>query len=161
MEPLTTVVAAVLIITGGMAILFWPWIVEFFTDRVIPWARQFCGTRIGDIMAEMLAWLNGKVNPLRARIRQLIATFKENFLGIKTTFTKVSSIETKAETVTLIQREDGQIVEKVLTRTVPWEYLPDEVCSEMIRQQKKAALIDDHAVILKEAEKREALVLYA
>ncbi|MBE7463001.1 MAG: hypothetical protein HS116_05835 [Planctomycetes bacterium] len=157
MDPVTI---GILIITAALATAFWPWIVEFFTEHVIPWLKQYCGHQIGKLVADMVAWLNGKLNPIRALLRKMIDAFKTNVLGIQTTYKKVSSTECVAESVTLIRQEDGQIVRKVPKGiVVQWDELPDEVCSEMIKQQKKAAMVNVREMILAKAEERAAFVI--
>ncbi|MEI7836626.1 MAG: hypothetical protein WCK05_09455 [Planctomycetota bacterium] len=121
------------------AIAAWPYIVDLFTSRIIPWIEERLGETWASPLRALLAWIDGKISPVRALLRRGYTFLKERILGIKAEYVKTSSTTCQQRTTTRIRLDNGKIAQQVEETEVDWETLPKEIRREIMDQQAKKA----------------------
>ncbi|MEI6233305.1 MAG: hypothetical protein WCT04_09645 [Planctomycetota bacterium] len=149
-----------LIIGGALLLatltLFWPWIVNYFTEHLIPWIKEKLGNDLGCVVEDLLVWADKGIASVRNTVRQLVRAFSEGVLGIKTEYEKTSSETATSKTTTYLRKEDGKAVRQVVTEEIDYDELPPAIREEMLQQHKKSAVLDVKEALLKKIEERAA-----
>lgn len=163
MDPLTLVVIVVLG-SAAAAAAFWPWIVEFFTEELVPWLKESVSPQFGTMVEDLLVWADKGMVPVRSSVKKCYQAFRENVLGANVTFEKETATTGTKTTEAFIRNSDGKVMKRVFTEEVEYDDLPEAIREEMHRQHKKKANLDIKAVIDKKVRDRaveEGMVLEA
>lgn len=135
--------------------VFWPWIRDFITENVIPWLREVTGSKeLVDMINDCLDWLDGKISITRKYVRKCWRAFEENVLAIKAEYTKTTATSGNRVEEVLIRTGDGTVVKKTIEEEIAWEDLPEEIRSQMLRENKKTASLNVKETILAKAKER-------
>ncbi len=139
MDPITI---AIVIITPILVGSCWPYIVDFFSTKIIPWLRERVSTTLADIIAEALVFADKGINPVRRTVKNIWKYFQQTVLGMKMEVHKTSATTATAKTTTVIQDENGKLVQSTIAEDLSWDQLPPEIRAEMTRQSTNAASVD-------------------
>ncbi|MCY2924097.1 MAG: hypothetical protein NT031_01420, partial [Planctomycetota bacterium] len=135
-EPISI---AIILISLGAAIAAWPYIVDLFTSRIIPWIEERLGETWASPLRALLAWVDGEISPVRALLRRGYTVLKERILGIKAEYVKTSSTTCQQRTTTHIRLDNGKVARQVEETEVNWDDLPKDIRREIMEQQAKKA----------------------
>ena len=139
MEPITI---AILLVTSALAVAFWPWIVDFFSTKLIPWVRNRISTTLADEIASFIDFADGKIVLVRRAVKQLWMVFRRDVLGSKMEVRKIDATTVAGKTTTIIKDENGKYLQSTTEEVLAWDDLPEAIRSEMNRQGKTEAAID-------------------
>ncbi len=147
MDPFT--IAIILKVIGGTTVVLvsWPWILDFFSTKIIPWVREHLSTSLADVLAEICCFIDNKAVGIRRNIKSLWKYLRENLLGCETAYTKISSNTAIGKTTTLVRNEDNKLMRTTVTEELNWDDLPEKIRSEMNRQSNATAELDQKKVI--------------
>ncbi|HUD46589.1 MAG TPA: hypothetical protein VMR33_07150 [Candidatus Baltobacteraceae bacterium] len=139
MEPITITIA---IIGSILVASCWPYIVDFFSTKIIPWLRERVSTTLADILAEALVFADKGITPVRRTVKNIWKYFQQTLLGMKMEVRKTSATTATAKTTTIVRDENGKLVQSTITEELSWDQLPREIREEMTRQNTTAASLD-------------------
>jgi hypothetical protein len=165
MDPIITPIV-IAVVAAGFLISAWPYISHFIQVSILPWLRSRLNAQFCEAITEFFIWIDHAVCALRRPLRDCLQVFKKRILGIRTTFTKVDQTTVRDQTTTTIVDDNGRMVERTSERVVPWEEIPQEIRSQMMRENATTAKQDTRAAILDKvrsvaAERGEVLELEA
>jgi hypothetical protein len=147
MEPITI---TIWLVTAALAVAFWPWIVNFFSTKLIPWVRNRISITLADGIATFINFADGKIVPVRRGVKQLWQAFRQHVLGSKMEVRKIDAMTVTAKTTTIIKDENGKYLQAATEEVLAWDELPEGIRREMNRQGKTEAAMD-----LKEATEKQ------
>jgi hypothetical protein len=139
-EPITSLI----IISILFGVLFWPYIMEFFTSVLIPFVHEHMDKEIADLLKELVMFLDDAICPVRQKLVESWGAFTKMFKEIRTTFTKISPDMVTATTE--VKTFDNKNI-PVPDQNVPWYKLPTQVRDEMINKNVKRAELDQRKAI--------------
>ena len=139
MDPITiaTAIAASILVATC-----WPYIVDFFSTKIIPWLRERVSTKLAEILAEVIVFADKGITSLRRSVKSIWKYFRHTILGMKMEVQKTSTTTATAKTTTVVQDERGKVVQSTITEDLSWDQLPPEIRAEMTRQNTNAASLD-------------------
>lgn len=150
MDPITILVIATVMAT---ILAVWAQIVDLFSRIIIPWVRENISQSCASAIADIIAFADGKVVPIRRALKAAWKKFKETVLGIQTTYTRIGPDSLTARTAMATRNINGKIAISEMEEIVDWSSLPESVRSEMIRQNKETAKFDVKEAVCKKVEK--------
>jgi hypothetical protein len=139
MEPITL---TIWLVTAALAVAFWPWIVDFFSTKLIPWVRNRISTTLADGIATFIDFADGKIVPVRRAVKQMWLAFRQHVLGSKMEVRKIDATTVAGKTTTVIKDENGKFMQSTTEEVLDWDELPEAIRSEMNRQGKTEAVMD-------------------
>ena len=101
---------------------------------------------------DVICFADGKVVPLRKKLKESWKHFRETVLGTQTTFTRLGPDKIKSETKMVTRNLDGKLQMSEIEEIVDWASLPESVRSEMIQQNKNAARFDVHNAVCEKVQ---------
>lgn len=145
---------AILVIATAMATILalWAQIVDLFSRIIIPWVRENISQSCASAIADIIAFADGKVVPIRKALKASWKKFKETVLGAQITYTRIGPDSLTARTAMVTRNIDGKIAISEMEEIVDWSSLPESVRNEMIRQNKNSAQFDVHKAVCKKVE---------
>ena len=149
MDPITILIIGTIMAT---IIAAWAQIVDIFSRIIIPWVRENISQSAATIIADIIAFADGKVVPLRKTLKAAWKKFRETILGVQTTYTRIGPNSISARTSMVTRNIDGKIAISEAEELKDWTELPESVRSEMIRQNKNVARFDVHEAVCKKVE---------
>jgi len=149
MDPFTIFIIVVVLTTA-----YWPEIVKYFSESVIPWARINLSEDVATAIADVIVYADDKVCSVRRFTKSMLETFKNTVLGSKTRIEKIDATTAKQINTDLIQTKDGRVMQRVHEDIIRYEDIPEEIRSEMLKQNKKAAELDLRKAVIKKVEAR-------
>src|SRR6266404_5368949 len=136
MDPITLVI---IITVGTLITAAWPWIVDLFSIRIIPWVRDQISPALADAIADFLAFADKGVVTLRREIKTTWKTFQQHVLGIKMEVQKIDATTANSKTTTIVKDEYGKFIKSTIEEILPWDELQPAIRREMTLQGSKAA----------------------
>jgi hypothetical protein len=142
MDPVT--ITLIIKIAGTVigVLVVWPWILDFFSTKIIPWVREAISGTIADLLADIVIFADKSIVPIRRTAKQLWGYLKQNILGIRMEVTKTSATTAVGKTTMFIRDADGKLKQTIVTEELAWDDLPDEMRSEINRQNTGCAEMD-------------------
>ncbi len=136
-----TIVAVAALVSG-----FWKFILDFLNGPVRNLLESIFGAKRCKWYVDFLAWADKKMTVPHRIIKMQWKKFQENVLRVKSHYVqnKDGTYTKTSESIVRSSPTSGRRV--VVEETVGWEYLPDDVRAEMVRQRTKEAELDDKAV---------------
>jgi hypothetical protein len=142
-----------------VATLAWNLIRNCFAKYIIPALRKRVSGSVADSVARLVSWLDSPLSATRRAVRQLLATFKEHVLGIRTRLAWRDSRTVAASTTSLIRNpQTGEAYMQTAEEILRPEDLPTELRAKLA--QLKELDIDVAQEFTSEVE-RQALTLEA
>jgi hypothetical protein len=142
-EPIT-----IIIISAAVAVLsFWPYIVSFLSEQVIPWIRERVSEQVGDIIADLLTYADRGATGVRRSVKELWRRFRGVLVSSNMKVERIDASTAKAQTTTLIRDEAGQVWKTTTDERVSWSEIPDEIRTEFIRQNTRVGSLDVAAAV--------------
>jgi len=146
-----TIVAVAALVSG-----FWKFILNFLNGAVRNLLEKIFGAARCKWYVNFLVWADKKMTAPHRVIKMQWKKFRDTILKVNSkyvdngngTYTK------RSESIVRASPTSGKRV--VVEETVGWEYLPDKVRSEMLRQRTKEAELDDKAVAEEKIRQRAA-----
>ncbi len=142
----------VILITAAVFSFLWSWVRDYFSEKIIPWVRDKYGVFWADQLGDLVLFLDNVTGYIRQKVRGAYRFIKERILGIKKTYFKQSAHSAVSITETILKTNDGKFLKRTEEEHLSWDELPEQIRSEMIRQQQKVALVDVRAAFLSEVE---------
>ncbi len=139
MDPITI---GIWIIGIALTVTFWPWIVDFFSRKLIPWVRTRISTTLADWIESFIIFAENKINPVRRSVKKLWSVFHQHVLGSKMEVRKIDATTVAGKTTTIIKDENGKFLQSTTEEVLAWDELSEAIRSEMNRQGKTEAVID-------------------
>lgn len=137
----------VIIVSTFLFGYYWEYIVQFMAEHIIPWIRQNLSNTLGDLLADLFSFLDGKMVPIKRMLKKLWTNFKENILGFKTEYTKIDTNTARKQTETFIRKDDNKVVKRVETEEIEWKDIPEEIREKMIQENVRKSKLDDLKII--------------
>jgi hypothetical protein len=125
----------------------WEEIVDYFSRYLIPKIREYFGDTVGDIVAEVITFIDKGVCTAKRIISKLWKQFKAIVLSVKTYFEKIGSNEVKIKKESYINKQDGKAYKVISEEVVEWKDLPDEIRAEMLKHNTNIAMTDDMEIL--------------
>ncbi|MEQ2009306.1 MAG: hypothetical protein ABMA26_21195 [Limisphaerales bacterium] len=143
-----------LIISAAVAILsFWPHIVSFLSERIIPWIRERVSHQAGEVIADLLTYADQGSTAVRRSVRELWRRFRGVVVSSEMKVERSDASTAIARTTTVVRDEAGELWKGTEERVVDWSEIPTAIRSEFIRQNTKVGSLDLVAAV--EAKVRE------
>jgi hypothetical protein len=149
MDPFTLIIIIVIATT-----VYWPEIVKYFSESVIPWARVNLSEGVASTIADVIVFADDKVCSVRRFTKSMLETFKNTVLGSKTRIEKIDATTAKQINTDLIKTHDNRFMQRVHEDIIRYEDIPEEIRSEMLKQNKKAAELDLRKAVIEKVEAR-------
>jgi hypothetical protein len=137
MDPIT--IATILATIGGGAIVIaalWPYIVDYFSTKLIPWVREAVSDSAADAIADVIAFVDNRMTAGRSLTKSAYRTFRETLLGCKAVYEKMSSNTVRIDTTALLRKGTGELAAESVKTILEWDDLPAKIRQEMIRQNQ-------------------------
>jgi len=158
MDPITIAIVTASILAAS----YWPYIVDFFSTKIIPWLRERVSTGLADILAAVLVFADKGITPVRRSVKSLWKYFRQTVLGMKMEVQKTSATTATAKTTTVVRDETGKLVQSIITEELSWDQLPPEARAEITRQNTNAASLDLKKTVeekFQETARKQGIVL--
>lgn len=148
-----------LVISVAVAILsFWPHIVSFLSERVIPWIRERVSNQAGEIMADLLTYADRGATAVRRSVRELWKRFRGIVVSSKMQIEQTGANTAIATTTTIVQDEAGELWKaKPVEERIGWDDIPEAIRSEFLSQNTKVGSLDLVAAVKEKVSKRAAM----
>ena len=162
-------ILTILAISGIVTILvtkFWKYILAFLNGPVRDLLERLFGAKRCEWYVKFLQWADRQVAATSRFIKMYWRKFKDTVIRIKSKYTKNPDGTYTKRTESLIREKPEEMTARrvVTEETVNWEYLPDEVRAEMMRQRTNEAMMDDRVVVdakIRERAEEEGISLSA
>jgi hypothetical protein len=138
MDPITLVIIAM----GTLITAAWPWIVNFFSIRIIPWVRERISPALADAIADFLAFADRGVVMLRSGVKNTWKTFKRHVLGSKMEVRRIDATTANSKITTIVRDEHGKLIQSTTEEILNRDELLPEIRNELTRQASKTAKMD-------------------
>ena len=124
----------------------WKFILDFLNGPVRNLLEKIFGAEQCKWYVDFLTWADGKMAATHRIIKMQWKKFEETILKVKSRYVKNDdgTYTKTSESIVRSSPTSGRRI--VVEETVGWEYLPDSVRAEMVRQRTKEAELDDKAV---------------
>lgn len=144
-----------LIISAAVATLsFWPHIVSFLSEQIIPWIRERVSNQAGEVIADLLTYADRGATAVRRSVRELWKRFRGIVVSSEMHVEKTGANTAIATTTTIVRDEAGQLWKtNPVEERIEWAEIPEAIRSEFIRQNTKVGSLDLVAAV--EAKVRE------
>jgi len=139
MDPITI---AIIILTTAAVIACWPYIVNLFSQTIIPFVRERISPTVADYIADIISFADGKLVPIRQQLKKAWRVFNETLLGCKTIYEKQGPNKLKAVTKFVTRNDNGKIEMSQFEEIVEWDDLPESIRSEITKQNKDGGELD-------------------
>ena len=137
-------------------LVFWPWIRQFMETNLIPTVRDLFNDEVAGWLADFTCWLDNGATAIRRFSKDAWSFLKHRVLRIRSRYTRISATSAEQESETWVHTDSGKVMRRVTTDTLRWEDLPENIRSEMIRQNKRECEMDVRDAILERAQKQAA-----
>jgi hypothetical protein len=144
MEPVTIFW---ILVTVGALIAFWPHIVDWLSNIFIPFLRKVLGNRVADRVADLVVFLDKGICSTRELLKAGWKSFKQNVLGMRSTYEKIDAQTAKATHETYVRTEDNRIMKSTTVEDVPWAEIPPDIRQQMVAKRKKSGVVDTGKVV--------------
>ena len=138
----------------GYKAVVWLWrrIAYFCQKTVIPWVKSVWGQTAGDILANVVYYVDRSVTFGERAVRTARRWLRAKLAKLTTSYTKVgpSTVETRSETI--LRNDDGSGNCRVEERTLDWSELPAEIRAKILETQAPV-VVDDRDVLLDKFDK--------
>ncbi|MBR5243472.1 MAG: hypothetical protein IKW13_04485 [Thermoguttaceae bacterium] len=128
-------------LSAATLLWFWNHIAYFFQTRTIPWVRERLGNRAGDLLANLISFVDTGATYIRRAVRRGYRWLCQNILRVKSKYKQENAYEAIQETSTILTNEQGGYEEIVVTKTIPVDELPNDARRRLIAHNQ--AEIDD------------------
>jgi hypothetical protein len=146
-------ILAIVAVTA-LVVCFWHFILDFLNGPVRDLLERIFGAGQCTWYVNFLTWADGKMTAAHRVIKMYWKNFQETILKVNSKYEK-NDDGTYTKTSESIVRSSPTSGRRIVTEEiVGWEYLPDSVRAEMVRQRKKEAVLDDKAVIEEKIRQR-------
>jgi excisionase family DNA binding protein len=141
--PILGALQTPLLLAQHRSLVSWLWIVAMMAKHVIPALRGAAGDVVADAVANLIAWLDGKVVLTRHALVTSAQLFAERVRSLISTFRWTNSGTATAETRATIRVDQATVSQlRVETENIPREELPDEVQNWFNQNPRQAAAVD-------------------
>ena len=144
-----------IILIALAVVVFWPQIIEFIQEVILPWVRTNCAPDTIAAIESLVVWLDNRITLFRNAVINAWRSFTQTLYGARTEFIKTSSV-TATEKRTVVFDRNGIMVMKTIEREIRYDELPPEIRSEMIRRSVNSAVINDKDVIRARVKEKAA-----
>ena len=143
-------ILTILLIVGAAALLsgLWKFILAFLNGPVRDLLERIFGADKCKWYSNFLVWCDKKMTAPHRIIKMQWKKFKDTVVKVESKYTK------NTESIVRTAPASGKRV--VVEETVGWEYLPDSVRDEMIRQRANEAALDDRELVAEKVRQRAA-----
>jgi hypothetical protein len=155
-ESLFMPIIETILIIGGLAaaVAFWPWILSYFTESIIPWVRANVSEEMATVITEVIVFADKGICPVLGFSKSTLNKFMKTILGTETHIEKIDSSTAKQTNTVFIQTEAGKVIQQVTEKVIPYENIPESIRSEMLIQNKLAGELDIKNEFLKRVKEQ-------
>lgn len=147
-----------LIISAAVATLsFWPHIVSFLSEQIIPWIRERVSHQAGEVIADLLIYADRGATAVRCSVRELWRRFRAVVVSSEMQVEKTGANTAMARTKTVVRDEVGNLGTKTFEERIEWSDIPDAIRSEFISQNTKLGSLDLVATVESKVRERAEL----
>lgn len=120
----------------ALAVLTWNYIRSLFARTLIPAIRRVMGDSLADCIGTLFSLVDEPLTKTRRVARQLLATFQQQVLGIKTNFYWRDAATIEARTTSHLRKVDtGEILEQTTVTKLSPEDLPRDIRDALVRHR--------------------------
>lgn len=141
------------IAVSAVLLVYWAEIMDIFQKNIIPWCRGKISSSVVDSIADFISFCDNGVCWTKRQIKEAWQTFKENILGVKDEYEKISPTEATRKRTVYAKADNGDVYRQVTEDKIPYEDLPADVRKEMMRQNTPKASLDIKELVRQKAIK--------
>ena len=152
------IVISILAIVAAATLVssLWHYILDFLNTTVRDFLERLFGADKCGWYVEFLQWTDKKMAATHRVVKDYWRRFKSTIVKVKSRYHKNNGGTYTKQTETIVRTTPTSGKRVVVEETVGWEYLPDNVRAEMVRQRTNDAELDDKAVVEEKVRKRAA-----
>lgn len=137
------VTVAVLLSTAMLLVSFWNRIRDFLNGPCRDFLGRIFGAKTMGWYVKFVDFLDSKITVSRRGAKEAWKKFRETVLRVKSKYIKNADGSYTKATETIVRMDAKTAKRQIIEEEVPYEDLPDEVRSEMIRQRTDVAELND------------------
>ena len=122
------------IVTSIVVIFFWPRIRNFISTSLSKYLREKLGETFADYFTDVVAWLDKKIRGIRRGFKEAWLFVKKRILRMDTEVKVDENLNCVSKETTLIDLGNGKVGQVISTQNVDFDYLPEEIQREIIKQ---------------------------
>ena len=146
------------LVLGALALValafLWNHLVHFLQRVILPFCRKILGERIGNLLTELVVFLDGKVCPAREVLVSAWQSFQHSVLGIRQTYRRVSPSTVEEVTLAHLRTNDNKVAVQTSTRTLSWAEVPADIREQMARAAKEEVNVNAKEVVAERFKER-------
>lgn len=135
---------------------FWKSILNFLNGPVRNLLEKIFGADRCKWYVNFLVWADNKMTASNRVIKMMWKKFKDTIFSVKSKYIDNGNGTYTKNSESIVRESPTSGRRIVVEETVSWEYLPDNVRDEMVRQRSKKAELDDKAVAEEKFRQRAA-----
>ncbi len=152
-------ILTILAIAGIATVLvakLWKYILAFLNGPVRDLLERIFGAERCGWYVKFLQWADRQATAVNRFIKMYWRKFRDTILKVQSKYVKNEDGTYTKRTESLVrEKSEAKTCRRVVTEeTVGWEYLPDEVRAEMMRQRTNEAVLDDREVAAEKIRQR-------
>lgn len=152
-------ILTILAIAGIVTVLvakLWKYILAFLNGPVRDLLERIFGAGRCAWYVKFLQWADRQLTAVDRFIKMYWRKFRDTILKVQSKYVKNEDGTYTKRTESIIRENpETKACRRVVTEeAVGWEYLPDEVRAEMMRQRTEEAVLDDRAVVAEKIRQR-------
>ena len=150
------IVVSILAIVAVAALVssLWRHILDFLNSTVRDFLERLFGADKCGWYVDFLQWADKKMAASHRVVKDYWQRFKDTIVKVKSRYHKNDDGTYTKQTETVVRTAPTSGKRVVVEESVGWEYLPDNVRSEMVRLRTNDAELDDKAVVEERVRER-------